>query len=290
MISITHISLAVAIGTLSGISNTPQLLCLALGSVLPDIDNPRSITGKFTGLLSDLIYKKIGRRSLTHSLLIWSSICFMGIVYPPLFLIGLGGLSHCIIDCWNVKGVKLLYPISDRWFCIGKSKKSRLTVASKGDITLCVFCVFLAIMGIHMQKMGGFRFAIGNFVGSYEIANELFLESGRQVCHLTGTLRFNNGETKQSTWLIVGSEKDEGLALWHETEKKLLHIPSDGQFLKARVHKDAQSWNGFTVDGFTRIHGSALCFFRAGDRWYTAYNGEKVWGDVVYLGDDLKVR
>ena len=92
------------------------IVLFLLFSLLPDIDEIKSkISGKVK-LLSWLINFFIGHRGLMHSI----GIPFL--LYLVLFLIRMdiaiavsfGYLSHLILDCFTVSGVRLLWPLKKK--------------------------------------------------------------------------------------------------------------------------------------------------------------------------------
>jgi inner membrane protein len=88
---------------------------VTLGSLFPDIDHPQSYIGRRIPLIPTLIYKTLGHRGFTHSLL---SLSLFGIATAfywsinPLFFGGflLGYLSHLLADMTTPSGIPLLYP------------------------------------------------------------------------------------------------------------------------------------------------------------------------------------
>lgn len=93
---------------------------IALGSLLPDIDHPRSYLGSMFPFLSVPISKLFGHRGFTHSLMA-TSILGIATAYwwvsNPLFFGGLllGYLSHLLADMTTPSGVPLLYPKKKRY-------------------------------------------------------------------------------------------------------------------------------------------------------------------------------
>ena len=101
---------------------------MLIGSLLPDIDTPKSKIGRKVPVTSHLLGFFIGHRTLFHSLAVpvfLSILTFwvkrMGSVslFPVLFLVGsvtLGYILHIILDSFTKEGVPLLYPFSDHCF------------------------------------------------------------------------------------------------------------------------------------------------------------------------------
>lgn len=95
----THLTAGLVTALALGV-NVPQMALIAVGSVLPDMDHAGSTLGRMVKPIS----KRIRHRGVTHSLLFFVIISFIS---PYL---GIGVLTHIILDIFNPKGVELLYP------------------------------------------------------------------------------------------------------------------------------------------------------------------------------------
>lgn len=102
------------------IIESPALLgACVLGSVLPDIDHPRSPIGFMFYPLSRFLNRRFGHRTITHSLfffllLILISVAFESAVFGSkahTLVFGIGYASHLLLDMMTVQGVPLYYPI-----------------------------------------------------------------------------------------------------------------------------------------------------------------------------------
>lgn len=89
-----------------------------LGSIFPDIDNPKSHFGQLTKPLSTVIGKigeqfgKTGcrHRGIFHDLMIYVIGFVLTILYfPPLIGFFTGCLSHLFLDCFNPMGIPCLF-------------------------------------------------------------------------------------------------------------------------------------------------------------------------------------
>lgn len=87
------------------------------GSLLPDIDHPKSFIGKKIRPVSKSFHKLFGHRTFTHSL--FTVIIFLEIIritqYDPLLIgLTLGIISHILLDLLTPQGVALFYPVSKK--------------------------------------------------------------------------------------------------------------------------------------------------------------------------------
>lgn len=88
-----------------------------LGSLLPDIDHPKSFIGNKIPILPTILYSTVGHRTITHSLLFASVMGILVATFINLWLgIGLtiGILSHIILDMLTPSGVAYLYPFNKK--------------------------------------------------------------------------------------------------------------------------------------------------------------------------------
>lgn len=126
-----------------------------IGSLIPDLDHPKSLIGRKFKVLSKGINKTFGHRGITHTplfLIIYSILImrlpniFQGYVKTIVqyFSFGtiIGYISHLILDFITVGGIPLLYPISKRHFRIARFRSS----SHKNIITgLCIVITLIVI-------------------------------------------------------------------------------------------------------------------------------------------------
>ena len=99
-----------------------------IGSVLPDIDHPKSFIGRRIPFLPTILDKTVGHRTLTHSLVFLVSLIIVWFLSNNLFLrismfgLFLGSTSHILLDMITMKGVALLYPFSKKKYGLGIMK------------------------------------------------------------------------------------------------------------------------------------------------------------------------
>ncbi|MFC1621600.1 metal-dependent hydrolase [Candidatus Omnitrophota bacterium] len=163
MISMTHMSFGILltefIFTSLGIEpNTTTLALSGIGSLLPDIDTPKSALGRIFPF-SKVIEQKYGHRQITHS---WIFIIITIILFSPfIFLMGLlkymgliiGITSHIMIDMTNPSGVPFFYPSPSR-FVFPEHKSSRIEVNSKKEYILLAVLIFLVTVTTPLSFIG----------------------------------------------------------------------------------------------------------------------------------------
>lgn len=122
------VGIALGIGTVylsqkANLTIQPLLLIggSAIGSLLPDIDHPKSYLGNKVPIIPTLLYTTVGHRSLTHSLLFAAIMgTLLGLIDIPLGIgMFIGIISHILLDMLTPQGVSYLYPFKKKrikWF------------------------------------------------------------------------------------------------------------------------------------------------------------------------------
>jgi inner membrane protein len=98
----------------------PTCLGLALGgSLLPDIDHPRSWVGRRTRPVSTAIAATLGHRGITHSAIAIVGLAWLlshaGYRWTGIAALSVGYLSHLAADMMTPQGLRLLWPIRGTW-------------------------------------------------------------------------------------------------------------------------------------------------------------------------------
>ncbi|WP_110111893.1 metal-dependent hydrolase [Bacillus sp. CGMCC 1.16541] len=143
----THIVTSVAAGagiaTTTDISFTfPYVIGIAIGALIPDIDEPNSFIGRRSFGLSKLIKTAFGHRGITHSVL----ACFLFVLlyqkYPSNFTLGIavGYAFHIVGDFFSKRGVPLFSPL------FKKKLRSPLTYETGGTQETILFYIGIAAL------------------------------------------------------------------------------------------------------------------------------------------------
>jgi len=115
----THLTFAGLVGVVaSGFGSEPGVAggaALAAGALLPDLDTTTSGLGRFCKPVSSMLERKVGHRTVTHSLL---GLGLIGLATGPLVLLSsaawvwllVGALTHILLDTANITGVPLFWP------------------------------------------------------------------------------------------------------------------------------------------------------------------------------------
>lgn len=142
------------------------ILFAVLGSIIPDIDHPRSVIGKLFLPISIPLERRYGHRSVTHSLIGWavSSALFAVLVLFVFWILGfvlrfdVGGwdlpprwiaafsisyFSHLVLDMFNKRGSQMFWPDSGRDVI---PKNPKLRPESGARVEVLIFFILLALM------------------------------------------------------------------------------------------------------------------------------------------------
>ena len=103
-----------------------------IGTILPDIDHPESIIGRWA-------YLPVKHRTWTHA--IYGSIIFwvIGLFYRPVFYLGWGTFCHSFFDDFSATGTPWLYPLK---------RKHHLTLYHTGEMSECVVTVLFVLFSL----------------------------------------------------------------------------------------------------------------------------------------------
>lgn len=89
---------------------------------------------------------------------------------------------------------------------------------------------------------------LGHLTGSPRIMLEKYRLKGLQKCFVEGKLRWNNGKIEEGRWLIIGTEGS-GLALQEDKEGKVIRVPDQGYFIRARLKPTEERWEAVKLKG-----------------------------------------
>ncbi|MGG3874599.1 metal-dependent hydrolase [Brevibacillus laterosporus] len=147
----THI----AFSTLAGVCvakfldipfQTDYVMGVAVGSLLPDIDHPKSYIGKKLSKTSRVMSKTLGHRGLTHALPFWLCLFPLGFFMKENVFLGLwiGYLFHIVGDLLTVAGVPLFYPFSKARIKLPLAFKTGSSV-EKGVFIACLLLIIVSM-------------------------------------------------------------------------------------------------------------------------------------------------
>ena len=125
MIARSHVIVGVAAWVFAAPTlHLPMLspLCLGLvvaGSLLPDIDHPKSWVGRRTRPLSTAIAAVVGHRGATHSAIAVAGLIAVllhaGYRRAGVSALAVGYLSHLAADMLTPQGLRLAWPLAGTW-------------------------------------------------------------------------------------------------------------------------------------------------------------------------------
>ncbi len=125
----------------SGLDPADVVLVIA-GSLLPDIDHPRSWVGHRTRPISTAIASALGHRGITHSAIavlgLSALLLHAGYRQGWVSAVAVGYLSHLAADMLTPRGLRLAWPLKDTWgfpLCrTGSPAESAIVLAFVGGV------------------------------------------------------------------------------------------------------------------------------------------------------------
>lgn len=113
MTSKTHVALGLLIGLATIKYNPSADIYIAvsgacIGSLLPDLDTKKSDPSQIFPPISAVVDKITKHRGATHTMFpLILIICYLYFAYFPAFMLGIGSLSHTVLDAVTLKlGIK----------------------------------------------------------------------------------------------------------------------------------------------------------------------------------------
>ena len=142
-------------------SNLPAIGATIIGSLLPDIDFPRSSLGRLVPFLSVPIERRWGHRTITHCLL---AVAVLAVALSPLlFFHGtmfcallIGYMSHLMADCATKSGCPLFLPRPEIAVLPGNDR-FRIHTGSPAEMILLAVLILLLAAVFPLSRMGGIR-------------------------------------------------------------------------------------------------------------------------------------
>jgi len=118
MMARTHVAFGILVGLffITPYSFTNKILfmtALIIGSILPDIDHPKSRLGRKIKPIAYLFSFLFGHRGLLHAIWIPASLLIVHYYFYSnilLFALAIGCISHLVSDSFTVQGINFIHP------------------------------------------------------------------------------------------------------------------------------------------------------------------------------------
>ncbi|MFB3906128.1 MAG: metal-dependent hydrolase [Acidobacteriota bacterium] len=160
------------------------VVATAAGSLLPDIDLPTSAIGRPFFPIASWINRKIGHRTLTHSLpgillfgllafgIGWALRAWLSVPSAQYaWFLTLGFASHILVDTFNKTGVDLFWPARIRGVFFG-NERYRIVSAGRGDYWFMTVCL-VASLACYPLARDGFTFSLHQAFGDiYSVSTD----------------------------------------------------------------------------------------------------------------------
>lgn len=138
-LGVTHILFGISLYILIFGFNIFNLLFVVLGALMPDIDTPHSLLGRFNVLAAAMKH-----RGKTHTLFIGVILSSLIGVYNLRFALafGFGYLTHLIGDTLTPTGIMWLYPYKKKHYTLS-TKNNDLRGIEGVVFAICMMYLFL---------------------------------------------------------------------------------------------------------------------------------------------------
>lgn len=205
------------------------LITAILGSLLPDIDMPKSTIGRLLSFISIPLEQKYGHRMITHSLIGWAIATLLWALFLiPVFLLfqlstghtlrlllafSIGYLSHIILDMFNPRGVPLFWPDLTRDVVPG-NVKFRPETGSKAEIGISLFLIVLLSLALPISHYGPMTTLRWLLATPEAVIEEFKTSNTRTLVEFQGVFQHSKLPIKGTAEII--DIRGKTLIIWHQ--------------------------------------------------------------------------
>jgi membrane-bound metal-dependent hydrolase YbcI (DUF457 family) len=205
------------------------LLTAIFGSLLPDIDMPKSGVGRLFSVISIPLEQKYGHRMVTHSLIGWViATVLWALILIPIFILfhltlghtlrlllafSVGYMSHIIIDMFNPRGVPLFWPDLTRDVIPG-NPKFRPETGSKAEIGIFLFLIVLLSLALPISHYGPLTTLRWLLATPEAVIEEFKASNTRTFVQFQGTHQHSKTAISATAEIIDIHQKT--LIIWHQ--------------------------------------------------------------------------
>lgn len=273
------------------LSNYWFLASCLFGTILPDIDHPKSILGRIFFPISKYLNKNHGHRTLTHSLIfiLCSALCFylglrsLTFFSPDLkygamtYFFTLGILSHSIFDMMTEQGVLFLYPFKKNPFVIGADPSKRFK-AGNHQTSVLIFSSFI-FLGAFMQpliKNGAWTTYNRHFGTAKHLVSEFYKTDKllRLEYEVQKGSEFEEGKgllikPSEDGFLMIQDDKFRVISSEEFIIKKVIGIHTDSSFRFVQI-----PFSGIGLDSLNRLFNlNLICNYEIVGNQFFEMNG-----------------
>lgn len=189
-----------------------KIFTVVLGSLLPDIDHPKSLIGIIFKPISECINRRFGHRTFTHSLFfLFFLTLFVRVIEIVFFkstyyawLLSLSYFVHLALDMVTIDGVPLFYPFTNRRCVMPGNNSARIT---SGNFKQEFFAFFIfCITGFFLAPLyeNGFWLSFNSAIGSVrQVKNQFYKEDN--LLFVEYSVSGENGRHSGSGYLLAVS-------------------------------------------------------------------------------------
>jgi inner membrane protein len=224
-------------------SEPSYLLIIGVGSLLPDIDTPKSIIGKAVYPISKLISRKYAHRTITHSLLflIAVTVVFHYInkfyIHLPLgsTILFFSVFSHFVLDMITVQGIPFFYPFIKNPCVIPGKVEFRLTTGNLRQEGIAFFMFTLLLFTMQDLFAQGFW---AKYNSSFNDTEHLAREFNASTKQLAVKFHYQvYQEHFKGLGLVVYANSNECIILHNKTLHKVKNGTHGQVILKLKAAK-----------------------------------------------------
>ena len=222
-----------------------NLAVCVIGSLIPDIDNPKSLIGRLFYPLAKFLDRRFGHRTITHSMFFFLGISFVAYmieIYTNAFdhtlslILFFSVLSHLIIDMTTVSGVPLFYPFLRNPCVVPGNPAMRFDTRNARSELMCSVVFSLLIFTSYDLVNNGFWTQYNRLFGTVEHVYFEFSDS-RNLLNVEYDY-IENAERYQGTALLLYANRTD---LFLFEKGNILELSTDNKYMNIRSVKAKSS-------------------------------------------------
>jgi inner membrane protein len=94
------------------------------------------------------------------------------------------------------------------------------------------------------------------------MAYDKYMKQGTRICYMEGKLRYKNGSIEEGSWLVIGKKGErDGVALWDDKGKRIIHVPQEAEFLRIKLRVTKERWDTMRLAGWAKTKSPAYFHF-----------------------------
>ena len=204
-----------------------------LGSLLPDVDHPKSLIGRTFFPISKVINRRYGHRTITHSVFFLVASSIVIALVNNLILVNymaatyfVATFSHILFDMMTVSGVVFFYPLSKHVFVMPGKQELRISSNNYRAETIVMIVFLLCGFALFPLFKDGFWTTYNKTFSTLRHLNSEFVKADDMI-YTVIEVKSGTISQKHSGYVILSS--DNSVSIYDDKNSLFLSIPKEYQ-------------------------------------------------------------